>query len=337
LKIPIEVVIASIREPTDFAGLPVIRPSGVSFEPPRWAKRLHEAGEGILFLDEISTAPPAVQAALLRVVLDRVVGDLELPEKVWIVAAANPPEQAAGGWELSLPLANRFCHLPWRCELDDWANGMLTGWPTPDVKKLPEGWQELIPVKRALVTSFLKTRPELALQIPESEALQGRAWPSFRSWTMAATTLAGAASIKAPLDVEGLLVCGLVGDGAGGEFLHWVRNLDLPDPRQVLRNPDAVKIPETGDRQFALLSGVASVVINNLTQENWDAFWALVARYIQAKAADVTFVFAKAVISASHKRPNAETNPLLVPVDVGAELYPLFSAAGIMSKGQTRR
>src|SRR3954471_19214656 len=108
-----ETVIASIREPSDFAGLPVVAGGGtrVDFAPPRWAVALAEAGEGVAFFDEISTAPPAVQAALLRVVLERTVGDLSLPDGVAVVAAANPPEQAADGWELSPPLPDRFCHL----------------------------------------------------------------------------------------------------------------------------------------------------------------------------------------------------------------------------------
>ena len=54
---PCEVVIASIREPSDFAGLPVVSDGLVRFAPPRWAERLSSAGLGILFLDEISTAP----------------------------------------------------------------------------------------------------------------------------------------------------------------------------------------------------------------------------------------------------------------------------------------
>ena len=65
-------VIASIREPSDFAGLPVItKDDNVKFAPPSWATHLAELGKGILFLDELSTAPPAVQAALLRVKIGR--------------------------------------------------------------------------------------------------------------------------------------------------------------------------------------------------------------------------------------------------------------------------
>lgn len=102
------VVIASLREPTDFAGLPVVSNHKLStshgefplvhFAPPRFAAEAAEEG-GVIFLDEITTAPPAVQAALLRAVLDLAFGDLQLdPCKVSVIAAANPPELAAGGF-----------------------------------------------------------------------------------------------------------------------------------------------------------------------------------------------------------------------------------------------
>jgi MoxR-like ATPase len=109
--VPCEIVIGSLREPSDFAGLPVVTDEGVRLEPPSWAKRLHEAKAGYLFLDELSTSPPAVQAAMLSVALERRVGDLFLPRAVQVVAAANPPERAADGWDLSPPLANRFLHV----------------------------------------------------------------------------------------------------------------------------------------------------------------------------------------------------------------------------------
>lgn len=134
-----ETVIASIREPSDFAGLPIVAQDGkaVSFAPPDWAQRLAAAGSGVLFLDEISTAPPAVQAALLRVVLERTVGDLPLPDQVTAVAAANPPEQAADGWDISPPLANRFCHLDWDLQAREWADGVLGGFSQPPCRHCP--------------------------------------------------------------------------------------------------------------------------------------------------------------------------------------------------------
>src|SRR5271156_2029965 len=156
---PCEIVIASIREPSDFAGLPVVIGDEVRFAPPAWARRLAASGHGLLFLDELSTAPPAVQAALLRVVLERVVGDLELPQDVSVVAAANPPEQAADGWDLSAPLANRLCHLPWDIDPRAVADGLAAGFPIPDVPTLPEGWEAEQHLALALVAAFLHARP----------------------------------------------------------------------------------------------------------------------------------------------------------------------------------
>ena len=132
LGLPVEVVIGSIREPSDFSGLPVIRDEETRFAPPQWARRLAAAGSGLLFLDELTTAPPAVQAAMLRVVLERAVGDLALPREVRIVAAANPPGIAADGWELSAPLANRLVHLDWRIAAADVAEGFTRGFTADD-------------------------------------------------------------------------------------------------------------------------------------------------------------------------------------------------------------
>ena len=115
-------VIGSRREPADLAGLPVVQEDGsVVLAPPRWARELVEAGGGYLFLDELSRAAPAVQAAMLRVAMEKVVGDLPLPAATRIVAAANPADVAAGGWELEPPTANRFLHLTHVPGLDTFA------------------------------------------------------------------------------------------------------------------------------------------------------------------------------------------------------------------------
>src|SRR5689334_7422805 len=117
LDLPLTTVIASVHEPSDFSGLPVIGDdpagNGIPMAPPDWAVRLVRAGRGLLFLDELSTAPPAVQAALLRLVLERRVGALRLPPGVRIVAAANPRASAADGLAPSAPLANPSLHRTW--------------------------------------------------------------------------------------------------------------------------------------------------------------------------------------------------------------------------------
>jgi hypothetical protein len=109
-----------------------------------------------------------VQAALLRVVLERTVGDLALPADVAVVAAANPPEQAADGWDLSAPLANRLCHLTWEATPASVADGLAGGWAPPVVPLLPGGWEAGEVAIRSLVAAFLRVRPALAIAPPDN-------------------------------------------------------------------------------------------------------------------------------------------------------------------------
>jgi len=323
LDLPLEVVLASIREPADFSGLPVIREHGVSMEPPAWACRLARAEKGLLFLDEISTAPPAVQAALLRVVLERVVGDLTLPPGISVVASANPPEQAVGGWELTAPLANRFCHLYWSLDVMNWVEGMTRGWNLRYIPKLPPDWEDLIPEKQDLIAAFIKHRPHLLLQVPQSEEQAGKAWPSPRSWTMASRLLAAAASIRANEDVTALLIAGCVGEGACLEFMAWSRDLDLPDPEQILANPEQLILPERGDQAFAILLAVITTATARLTTERWMAAWRILARAAEQGKKDVAAVAAKKLAAA--RKPD-----LPLPTKELREFVPLLQKGGLM-------
>jgi hypothetical protein len=278
-QLPCETVIASIREPSDFAGLPIVEhrdggaPPRVSFAPPSWASALAEAGRGLVFFDEISTAPPAVQAALLRVVLERTVGDLTLPDAVSVVAAANPPEQAADGWELSPPLANRFCHLDWPIDARTVAAGFAGGWPTPRLPQLPDGWPRRVPVTRSWVAGFLTVRPMLALAVPEDPAGAGRAWPSPRTWDMLARLHAAAQAGEIGQLAISLLIRGCVGPGPGVEYLTWLAEADLPDPEAVLADPEGFALPERGDRAYAALTSVAAAVAAEPTADRWARGW----------------------------------------------------------------
>src|SRR5207237_330932 len=197
------------------------------------------------------TAPPAVQAALLRVVLERAVGDLTLPDEVAVVAAANPPEQAADGWDLSAPLANRLCHLAWQTEPRAGADGRAGrgpaprgagragGWSAPVVPVLPDGWHAEEILSRGLVAAFLHVRPGLACAPPSNAAAAGRGWPSPRTWEMAARLMAAAGAAGTGDEARSALIRGAIGDGAGVGFLAWLVERDLPAPGRGRADPGA--------------------------------------------------------------------------------------------------
>jgi hypothetical protein len=325
--LPCEVVIASIREPSDFAGLPIIdrgdgsRAPSVVFAPPSWATRLAQAGRGLAFFDEISTAPPAVQAAMLRVVLERTVGDLALSDDVSIVAAANPPDQAADGWDLSPPLANRFCHLDWPVDARTVAEGFAGGWPTPAPPSLRDDWPSRIGITRSWVAGFLIVRPMLALAVPDDSTGAGRAWPSPRSWDLAARLQAAAEGGGVSELATSLLVRGCVGPGPGIEYLTWLAEADLPDPEAVLADPDSFTLPERGDRAYAALTSVAAAVAADPTPDRWGRGWRAFGKAAGA-APDV---------AAAAARTLARCRPAGAAVPAEVKLFaPLLRDAGLL-------
>jgi hypothetical protein len=318
---PCETVIASIREPSDFAGLPVVIGDGVRFAPPAWARRLAEAGQGLLFLDELSTAPPAVQAALLRVVLERVVGDLELPPDVAVVAAANPPEQAADGWDLSAPLANRLCHLAWDINPRAVADGLAGGFAPPAVPVLPDGWVADQGLALALVAAFLQVRPALACAPPTDAASAGRGWPSPRTWEMAARLWAASGAAGAGDEARSALVAGAIGDGAAAEFLAWLAEMDLPDPEAVLADPSSFVLPARTDRAYAAVAAVAAVVAADPAPDRWVAGWQVLG-VAAAAAPDVAAVAARML---------ARCRPANVELPAEVRLFaPVLRDAGLL-------
>lgn len=320
LDLPCEVVIASIREPSDFAGLPVVHGGNVTFAPPDWARRLERAGRGLLFLDEITTAAPAVQAALLRVVLERRVGDLALPPGVAVVAAANPPEQTGDGWDLTPPLANRFCHISWAPDSRVFSEGITSGWPRPAVPVRTPEWPAQVRAARALVAAFAAVKPALLSMPPKEAALAGRAWPSPRSWEMAATLYAAAEDAKAGEATRSALVSGAIGIGATVEFLTWVTEMDLADPEEALLDPEAFELPERGDRAYAALCAVAAAVAADPTRERWLAAWKVLAK-AGGQAPDVAALAARILVRC---RPDGTPLP-----DESKVFAPLLAAADL--------
>ncbi len=111
----------SLLDPTDLKGIPFFKEDtqeGV------WAKPSFLPSDpesrGILFLDEINTAPPAVQASAYQLILDRRVGEYELPEGWSIVAAGNRENDRGVVYKMPPPLANRFVHFEMEVDFEDW-------------------------------------------------------------------------------------------------------------------------------------------------------------------------------------------------------------------------
>jgi hypothetical protein len=232
-----------------------------------------------------------VQAALLRLVLERRVGALRLPPAVRIVAAANPRSSAADGWELSPPLANRFVHLQWTYEHDVVVRGLGGTWPRTVLPRLDREFiPDAVSFARRAVCAFLSARPTLVHRMPTDEARRGGPWPSPRSWEMALRLLAFATAAGVSRDVLSIVVRGVVGDGPGLELLASLDRLDLPDPERLLADPANAELPERGDLRQAVLDAVVAAVRQRPERARWDAAWALLVRALETGAPDLVVV-----------------------------------------------
>lgn len=293
----LEVVIGATRDRTDFGGFPVARETGVELHPLPWVKRLLQAGrESILFLDELSSTPEDVRPALLRVINERQAGDHPIPSR--IVAAANPAEQAVGGFDLEPPLANRLVHLEWSLTPQEWATGIREGWETiyPDLPPPPP--EEHLRTHQThaldLVALFLERNPSAAYRLPQDEN-RGKAWPSYRTWHMAGILHGTAKALGFREEVASLLISGAVGR-EGFSYLAFVRDLDLPDPKEVIRNPSL--LPSRDDRLYATLMAVASLATGEWTEALWRGAWKVIGYAAEGGKADLAVPAAGRLIRA---------------------------------------
>lgn len=290
----LEVILASIREPQDFAGLPFLASGVATLRPPDWAQRLADVQNGILFTDEVNTAPPSVQAALLRVCLDKVAGDCHLGDDTSVIAAANPPEQAADGWDLAPPLANRFCHINWDLPAEVVRDGLAGNWISFEIKMPSDKKLESsLIAERAALAGFLASRPDLTTVLPKTATEQGRAFPTPRSWEMVAILSGWISACDIEPSVRRLAVSGCVGVGPAAEYITYRDNVDLPDPDAIIKNPKDFPLPSRMDKVYVVGAALMAALRNNMTLDRWNSVGIVLERIATSGNPDLAVTFAR--------------------------------------------
>jgi hypothetical protein len=221
---------ALLLDPVDLRGLPFLGSDGRS----KWAtpEFLPQDGEGILFLDELNAAPAMVQAGCYQLVLDRKLGEYALPDGWAIVAAGNRDSDRAVTTRMPTPLRNRFVHLEFEVDTQEWSEWAIQSGIRPEV------------------IAFLRFRPELLSDFQKD----ANAFPSPRSWEFLSKIL----DAYPPPTIEHELFAGAVGNGAATEFSGFLRMFrDLPNIDAILLNPHREPVPESPAAQYAVASALA--------------------------------------------------------------------------------
>lgn len=197
-------------DPVDLRGLPTVKENGEVLEPDvRWARPtfIPRSGRGILFFDELNTAPIAVQNAALQIILDRKCGDHKLGDGWYIVAAGNKSSHKAHVVPLSAPLRNRLAIIDFEPSVEAWTQWAMAKGIHDDI------------------IAFLSFRPTLLVTDPKDEYSN---FATPRSWSRVSHFLQ--LGYDDQEDVESL-----IGKGASAEFCAFRSEIkNMPDIDELI-------------------------------------------------------------------------------------------------------
>lgn len=232
----------SLMDPTDLKGIPFYEKDSHSalWAPPSFLPR---EGRGILFLDELNSAAPAVQASAYQLILDRKVGEYTLPEGWAIVAAGNREGDRGVVYRLPSPLANRFVHIEMEVNAKDWRDWALS-----------RGID-------ARVIAYIGFKNNALFGFDPLKSTRSFATP--RSWEAVHTILNS--SLSKPLWLE--TIGGAVGEDAAVDFLGFIQVMDkLPDIDKILRGEEN-EVSDDLSTLYALASALVSRILMSPSDE----------------------------------------------------------------------
>jgi hypothetical protein len=206
----------SLWDPTDIKGIPFFDSNSgtMQWAPPAELPSEEFASQFdniVLFLDEMNSAAPSVQAAAYQLVLNRKVGTYKLPDNVLIVAAGNREADKGVTYRMPAPLANRFIHLELAVSFDDWF-----------------AWAVDNKIHQDVVGFLQFSKKDLYDFDPKSPS---RSFATPRSWTFVSELIEDDLDENTTTD----LVSGSVGEGLAVKFMaHRKIASTMPNPTDIL-------------------------------------------------------------------------------------------------------
>lgn len=233
-QVPLIDIRLSQMEPSDLRGIPFKIGDLVEWAIPAMLPNAERQGPtGVLFLDEITSAPPSVSAAAYQLILDRCLGAYQVPEGWAIFAAGNRQGDRGVTYTMPAPLANRFSHFEVDLNTDDWAAWAYT-----------HGIDDRI-------IAFIRFRPERLFDF--DPAHNPVAFPSPRSWEFAHRALQKFGDHPELLSGS-LQAC--VGPASGIELHAFIQHLEqMPDLDAIVRG-EPVPAPQEIDLQYAVAAAL---------------------------------------------------------------------------------
>ena len=224
--------------PIDLRGIPVANEDktlAVWLKPKVFDMDPSQDVVNVLLLDEISAAPPTVQAAAYQITLDRMCGEHALPDNCIVICAGNRVSDRSTAYRMPKALANRLMHIDVRADYASWR-----AWA------VASGLNDL-------VVGYLSYRPDRLCNFDAASADLAFATP--RSWAMAASVIDGA---NGNLEAVYPLVMGIIGQGAATELRTWSRVYGKLPSMEAVFSGGRATVPTKTDALYALVSAMTA-------------------------------------------------------------------------------
>ncbi|MBQ2445552.1 MAG: AAA family ATPase [Oscillospiraceae bacterium] len=233
-----ECVVTDVRlllfNPVDLRGIPTANEDktlAVWLKPKIFQMDESADTVNILFLDEISAAPPSVQAAAYQITLDRTVGEHRLPENCIVIAAGNRITDKSVAYHMPKALANRLCHIEIKGDYDAWHRWAVR--------------KDIHP----FVTGYLEYNPVALLRFePTAGSL---AFPTPRSWEMVSNILN---TVSEDVDKIYPMLVGCIGFAVANNFKTWTQIYRAMPSMEDIFLGDRAETPRSEELQIALRS-----------------------------------------------------------------------------------
>ena len=242
----------ALWEPTDIRGIPYFdnETKEMRWAPPSELPKL-VGDNSIIFLDEMPSAVPTVQAGSYQLILNRKIGEYVLPEGVDMVAAGNRESDRGISYKMPAPLKNRFTHLELKPNFNCWLN-----------------WAIKNNIDASIIAYLSWSKKDLYEFNPKSAS---NAFATPRSWTFANKFLTNGKKSKNSDSLMTALLSGTIGEGLAISFLTFRKTASkLPKTEEILSGK-LKKLKSNKD-----ISLLYSIVVNccvelkeTVSQKNW--------------------------------------------------------------------
>lgn len=229
-------------------------------------------GKYLLFLDELSSAPPLVQSQAYQLILDKKLGEYYLPKDTLVIAAGNKLGDGAVSFQMSTALANRFSHFELKPDAKEW-----------NIWALVNGVDSLI-------IAFLQQNPDMLHKFISGES--GLAYPSPRSWTFVSNNkalreLKNKDAFRLYFDA----VAGTVGKDAAAKFESWLQVRDmLPDVEDIL-SKKAYDLPTDIGGIYLLMAYLHDALFDKVTEVRLNNYFDFLDNFEGTKHAEMGAVY----------------------------------------------